>query len=122
MEQLTATQAKMVIEYFGAQAAEDAPFVAQGMNDLKWEDFYKHEWMTRLQTSVLIEKAIQPHDWHTLLSNMIDFQVFDRDPAGYLQERGYDDTEDNNVYMDGVLEDLVSWAIDMCYNNSKADW
>jgi hypothetical protein len=122
MEQLTATQAKMVIEFFAGQAAEDAPFTYHGMNEALWETFYKHEWKTRLQLSLLLEREVNDHDWHTLISTMIDWQVFDRDPAGYLNARGHEDTEQDRDYMHGVLEDLVSWAIDSVHNTAKANW
>lgn len=122
MEQLTAQQAKMVIEYFAGQAAEDAPAVHHGDNEVQWDAFNKHMWLTHKQVCIAIEREVSQHDWHTLLSNMIDLQVFDRDPAGYLHERGYGDNEASRGYMTGVLEDLVSWAIDSAWNNAKADW
>lgn len=120
MEQLTATQAKMVIEYFAGQAAEDAPAVHHGDNEAKWDAFHKHMWLTHKQVCIALEREVNAHDWHCVVTNMIDRQSFDRDPEGYLNERGY--TEKDRDYMQGVLEDLVSWAIDECWNNSKVDW
>ena len=120
MEQLTATQAKQVIEYFGAQAAEDAPVVVFGGNESQYDTFNKHLWLTRHAVCIAIEREVTAHDWYAAVVNMIDAQSFDRDPAGYLNERGY--TDKDRDYMQGVLEDLVSWSIDMCYNNAKADW
>ena len=120
METLTATQAKMVSEYFGAQAAEDSPFVEHDSRPDMWTESYKHEWMTRLQLNLKLEREVTEHDWYAAVVNMIDAQSFDRDPAGYLNERGY--TEKDTDYMHGVLEDLVSWAIDQVHANAKVDW
>jgi hypothetical protein len=120
MEQLTAQQALMVIEYFAGQAAEDAPAVHHGDNETARDAFNKHVWLTHKAVCIALEREVNAHDWHGVIVNMIDLQSFDRDPEGYLNERGY--TEKDRDYMHGVLEDLVSWAIDEVHNNSKVDW
>lgn len=115
MNTLTAAQAKQVIAYFGAQAAEDAPEGAQ--DSAEWDT---HAWQTMYAASLAIERRIPEHDWHTVIVSFMDQQSFDRDPAGYLHERGYDGTASDMNYMAGVLEDLLSWAIDLAYINSGA--
>lgn len=113
MEKLTAQQAKMVIEYFAAQAAEDAPSVFAD-----WRGWEKHVWMTRMQASLAIEKQIVPLSWDSLLEAMTDWQSFDRDAGAYLCEIGYEDTAANRDLIHGRLEDLVSWKIDVAYNGA----
>jgi len=112
MEQLTAQQAKQVIEYFAAQAAEDAPL----------ENADKHMWMTRYQTSLAIERQITEADWDSLVGRMANLQSFDRDPEGWMTEHGFDlSYGDNGVtYVKDGLEDQVSWAIDTAYTCSGA--
>lgn len=107
---LTAQQSKMAIEYFAQQAAEDAPL----------ENADTHMWMTRYQASLAIERQIGEWWWDSLVANMADLQSFDRDPAGYLYENGFDDTEAHRSDMDAHLKNQVSWSIDNCYNNSGA--
>ena len=107
MEQLTAQQAKMVIEYFAAQAAEDAPI----------EGADKHMWLTRYQASIAIERQIGEWWWDSLVANMSDLQSFDRDPEGWLNEQGHAGTADG---WGDHLQDQVSWAIDNVFNNSGA--
>ena len=110
MEKLTAQQAKQVIEYFAAQAAEDAPL----------ENADTHMWMTRYQASLAIERQITEKDWDLLVARMSDLQSFDRDPAGYLHEHGIKDTETFRDWELVNLNDLVSWAIDTAYTCSGA--
>jgi len=112
---LTKEQAKMVIEYFSQQAAQDAP-----VKDLDWKEWDKHMWMTNYQTSLAIERVINEHDWAALVNAALDYQSFDRDAAGYLHERGEDDTEYMNNYYHEVLEDALSAHIDVVFNTSKA--
>ncbi len=105
----------MVIEYFGTQAAEDAP-----MTTTSWTQWDKHLWMTNHKVDLAIERQVNDRDWYTVVNTMLDLQSFDRDPAGYLHERGDDDTEANRGEYDDRLKDLVSWAIDNAYRNSGA--
>lgn len=105
LETLTARQAKMVIEYFAAQAAEDAPE----------QDDHKHMWMTRMQASLAIERQISPQDWYVLVVAMSNLQSFDRDPAGYLFDRGHEDTAITRENEHFYLNDQVSWKIDTAY-------
>lgn len=106
---LTAQQAKMVLEYFAQQAAEDAPL----------EGADTHMWMTRYQASLAIERQITEADWDALVARMSDLQSFDRDPDAYLNERGYAGSLDKLVF-DDSLKDQVSWAIDTAYTCSGA--
>lgn len=110
----------MALEYFGAQAAEDAP-ADTVMGDAEWDT---HAWQTRYAASLAIERQLTEHDWHVLLTASMDLQTFDRDPAAYLYERGASspslNTEGTQANMRVILEDLVSWAIDLTYNNSAA--
>lgn len=116
MEQLTAQQAKMVIEYFAAQAAEDAPSV-----DADWRGWEKHQWMTRMQASLAIEKQITNLDWYLLLEAMTNYQSFDRDPEAYLHQQGGEGyTQADIIQWQGDLEDQVSWQIDNAYGNAGA--
>lgn len=115
MVKLTKPQALQVIEFFGAQAAEDAPVL-----DTDWTRWDKHMWMTCHKADLAIERQINPKDWVVLINTLLDFQYFDRDPAGYLNDRGDDDTEANRNGYDDRLKDLVSWAIDTAYRNSGA--
>jgi len=110
MEQLTAQQAKMVIEYFAAQAAEDAPI----------EGADKHMWLTRYQASIAIERQIGEWWWDSLVANMSDLQSFDRDPEGYLYEQGIKVTPTFISWESDHLKNQVSWAIDNVFNNSGA--
>lgn len=107
MEQLTAQQSKVVIEYFAAQAAEDAPE----------HDADKHMWVTRYQASIAIERQITEADWDALVARMSDLQSFDRDAAGYLHAAGWADAD--NVQAQAQTEDhlkvMISWAIDTAY-------
>jgi hypothetical protein len=112
---LTKEQAKMVIEFFSQQAAEDLP-----VRDSNWKAWDRHMWMTCYTVSLAIERKINEHDWATLLNAALDWQSFDRDPAGYLYERGEDDNEHTNNYYHEVLQDVLSASIDTAFNTSKA--
>ena len=113
---LTKEQSKMVLEYFSAQAAQDAP-----VKDTIWTEWDKHMWMTNYQTSLAIERVIDMRDWAQLINAQLDCQTFDRDPAAYLYERGEDDpTADQRWYWHGVLQDVLSSCIDNAFNTSKA--
>lgn len=105
METLTAQQAKQVIEYFAAQAAEDAPE----------HNADKHMWITRMQASIAIERQITELDWYVLLEAMTNQQSFDRDPGAYLHSVGIRDTETSRDYERAYLTDQVSWWIDNAY-------
>jgi len=110
MEKLTAQQAKMVLEYFAQQAAEDAPL----------ENADTHMWMTRYQASLAIERQITEMDWDRLVALMSDLQSFDRDPEGFVNERGYFPSRAKVLDMHHQLTDQVSWAIDTAYTCSGA--
>ena len=110
MKKLTAQQAKMVLEYFAQQAAEDAPL----------ENADTHMWMTRYQASLAIERKIGDWWWDSLVANMSDLQSFDRDPEGYLHEAGFQPNAQNAFDMEDHLKRQVSWAIDNVFNNSGA--
>lgn len=112
---LTKEQAKMVIEFFSAQAAEDLP-----VNDTVWTEWDKHTWMTCYTASLAIERKLNEHDWATLLNAQLACQSFDRDPAGYLYERGDDDTYKTRTTMRWTLQDVLSATIDDVFNTSKA--
>jgi hypothetical protein len=112
---LTKEQAKMVIEFYAKQAAQEAP-----VNDTVWTEWDKHTWMTCYQTSLAIERKIDESFWVQLINAQLDAQLFDRDPDGYLHERGYDANDAQRWYMKGVLEDLVSVSIDQAFQMSKA--
>lgn len=113
MNKLTAAQAKMVIEYFIKEAATNAP-----VTDLDWKDWDKHMWMTCYTTSLAIERRINERDWATLLNAALGLQQFDRDPEGYLFERGYDPAQDT-AFMQNILDDVFSATVDMVYSTSK---
>lgn len=114
LEKLTVAQAKMVIEYFSTQAAEDAPH----HEDTAALD--KHIWMTCYEVSLKIERKINEHDWAVLILDSMDWQSFERDPAAYLFERGDEDNEHTNNYYHEVLKDVLSASIDNAYNTTKA--
>lgn len=109
---LTEQQAKQVLEYFVQKAAEDAP------DTTDWQVWDKSMWMTCYQASIAIERQIKEQDWVSLVNYQLDLQSFDRDPDGYLHERGY--TEKDKDYMHDTLKDLVSWGIDTVLKNSGA--
>jgi hypothetical protein len=113
---LTKEQSKMVLEYFSAQAAQDAPLLSTSY----WVEWDKHMWMTNYQTSLAIERRINEHDWATLVNAALDYQSFDRDPDAYLYERGYEVNADQKWYMKGLLQDVLSSCIDNAFNTSKA--
>lgn len=104
METLTAQQAKMVLEYFAAQAAEDAPE----------HDADKHMWMTRYQASIAIERQITEADWDRLVARMADCQSFDRDADAFFHENAWSTYQDKALFAD-YINDQVSWAIDTAY-------
>lgn len=115
MKKLTPVQGKMVIEYFGQQAAQDAPATTD------WEVWDRHLWMTNHKVDLAIERRIKAGDWGVLTSAMSDLQSYDRDPAGYLNERGENgDSAGARDWMLDILTDVVSWAIDTAWNNSGA--
>lgn len=105
----------MVIEYFSQQAAQELP-----VTDLDWSNWDKHMWLTCYDVSLKLERIVNPSDWAALLNAQLDWQTFDRNPDGYLHERGYDANDAQKHYMTGVLEDVLSMQIDMTYNTSKA--
>jgi len=115
MPKLTKEQSKMAIEYFAKQAAEEAP-----RTDKTWVYWDRHMWMTLYTASLAIERIINMSDWAALVNAALDSQSFDRDPAGYLHERGEPDTSQNVDYMRGVLEDVLSASIDTVFNTSRA--
>lgn len=112
MEQkLTEQQAKMVIEFLSEQAAQDYP-------DGTFQEIEKHTWLTRYTASLAIERQITERDWEDLLNAQIVWQSFDRDPEGWLNERGF---VDFGYYKHAdALKDMVSSRIDNCYRNSGA--
>lgn len=112
---LTKEQSKMVIEYFATQAAEDAPFTT-----VDWAEWDKRIWMTNYAVSLAIQRRINEGDWAVLVMAAIDWQSFDRDPDGYLHERGYDANDAQKEYMSGVLQDVLSASIDSAFHTSKA--
>lgn len=116
MEQLTSTQAKQVLAFFGQRAAEEAP-ADLVQDDAPWDT---HAWKTLYTASLAIGRRITEHDWHTVIVSFLDLQSYDRDPDAYLHERGYVANDAQKWYMKGTLEDLVSWAIDTAYNTSQA--
>ena len=85
-----------------------------------WKVWDRHMWMTRMQVSLAIERQINLGSWDSLVNHMIDLQSFDRDPAGWLNENGEDDTYKTRTTTRWNLQDAVSSAIDNCYNNSGA--
>lgn len=111
MEQnLTEKQAKMVIEFFAQQAAEDFP---EDGGD-------KHMWQTRYKASLAVERRIGSWWWTSLVNAQMDLQSFDRDPAGYLYERGEADWGSAIDDMGEHLKNQVSWSIDNVFRNSGA--
>jgi hypothetical protein len=112
---LTPAETKMAIEYFSAQAAEDAPLVGTD-----WAEWDKHIWMTCYEASLKIERKINEAFWAQLILAHMEAQQFDRDPAAYLFERGDDDNETNRAYYHDVMKDLVSSSIDQTFQMSKA--
>lgn len=107
---LTEQQAKMVIEYFSQQAAEEAPE----------DDHYSHLWKTRYQASIALDRRIGAWRWESLVESQIDLQSFDRDPDGYLTEQGYEPNEAERHNMGEHLKTQVSWSIDNVLRNSGA--
>lgn len=112
MEQLTEAQAKMVIEFFSAQAAEDAP-EGEGLSE-------SYLWKTRYQASIALDRRIGEWWWTSLVECQMDLQSFDRDPAGYLYERGEADWGSAIDDMGEHLKNQVSWSIDNAFRNSGA--
>jgi hypothetical protein len=105
----------MVIEYFATQAAEDAP-----ATDLTWDNWDKHMWLTCYKVSLAIERMVNIRDWAVLVNAAFSLQDFDRNPAGYLFDRGEDDTAENRDEALDVLRDVLSASIDTVFNTSKA--
>lgn len=111
MEKLTAQQAKMVIEYFSAQAAEDLP------EELDAVEHETHLWMTRFQVSLAVERQVGEWWWESLVECQRNLQSFDRDPEGWVHEvDAFGSKEDVRDH----LQDQVSWSIDNAWNNSGA--
>lgn len=110
---LTPQQGKMALEYLATQAAVTMPDSAALIQT--WD---KHLWMTRFQTSLAIERQITEHDWDELVTALQATQSFDRDSDGYLHQNGYPVNSIERSYVEGNLEDEVSFAIDNCWNNS----
>lgn len=115
MPKLTKEQSKMVIEYLSQKAAQEAPVA-----DLDWAAWDRHLWMTCYEASLAIERKIDESFWAQLINAQLDAQTFDRDPAGYLFERGEEDNEHTNNYYHDVMKDLVSSSIDQAFQMSKA--
>jgi hypothetical protein len=111
---LTKEQSKMVIEFFAQQAAQEAP---HHEDTAEWD---KHIWMTNYEASLAVERKINEHDWAVLVLTAVQWQSFDRDPYGYLNERGYNDTARNAHDMKHTLQDVLSTSIDTAFNTSKA--
>lgn len=107
--ELTAQQAKQVIEYFAQQAAEDAP--ADG-------EWYTELWISRFKASIAVERQIGAWWWEALVEAQMELQSFDRDPDAYLYQMGYKANHIERGYMRDNLQDEVSFAIDNCWNNS----
>lgn len=112
---LTKEQSKIVIEYFSQRAAQGAP-----VTDLDWAGWDRHMWMTNYQASLAIGRRINEHDWAALVNAQLDVLLFDRNPAGYLFDRGEEDNEDTNNYYHEALRDILSAHIDTAFNTSKA--
>lgn len=110
---LTKEQAKMVIEYFSQQAAQEAPVM-----DLDWKGWDSNMWLWNYKASIAIERVLNMSDWAALVNAQLDWQTFDRDPYGYLHQHGWtDSTED---WMRETLQDVLSAQIDTVFNTSKA--
>ena len=110
---LTKEQAKMVIEYFAKQAAEEAP-----VQDTTWNNWDKHMWLTCYTVSLAVERLINIKDWAALVNAALDSQRFDRDPEGYLHEHGW--TDSSKEWMHDTLDDVLSMHIDTAFNTSRA--
>lgn len=112
---LTKEQSKMVIEYFSAKAAEEAP-----ATDTTWENWDKHMWVTCFDISLKLERMVNIKDWAALLNAQLTLQTFDRSPESYLFDRGDADNARNRQLAWDELRDVVSMWIDTVHNTTKA--
>jgi hypothetical protein len=73
-----------------------------------YRDLHCEEW--RIRTMKAIEKVIPEQDWTDLVEWLLDYQSFDRDPAAWIYEKGYDHTAQS---VREYLNDQASMHIDV---------
>lgn len=83
---LTREQRRMVVEFYATQCATEMP-----SDEMPKAEFYQdlHVEEYRLRAMKGIEKIIPEGDWADLVIELRNFQSFDRDPEGWMEQRGY---------------------------------
>lgn len=105
---LTQAQRRIIVEHFAEQCAQDVPAQLTGL-----ELEHHLEWW-RLKLALAMDgRKVDEIDWSILTSWVLDFQSFDRDPAGWLNEQGYDDSVSRREHWHDYLNDEISARINL---------
>ena len=82
---LTVQQRRMIVEHFAEECAQEMPADVPGL------EIEQHIEKYRLLLSLALDaRPVNAGAWATLVGEVLDYQSFDRDPAGYLHEEGWD--------------------------------
>jgi hypothetical protein len=101
LEKLTVEQRRMVIDYYATKLVEEWPAEMNGLEiEQRLEDAHRElAWRTN--------KAISSELFNNLIEFMLDYQTFDRDPAGWLNEHGWADTAPRRYYWKQHMNDMI---------------
>lgn len=105
MEKLTVEQRRMVIDYYATKLVEEWPAVLTG------EEIEKRLYEAALKLEWRLNKFVNKTTFNELIEYMLDQQSFDRDPDGWLNENGYEATEQTREYWRTHLTDMISTRI-----------
>lgn len=105
MEKLTVAQRRMVIDYYATKLVEEWPAVLTG------EEIEKRLYEAALKMEGRINKFINKYTFNELIEFMLDQQSFDRDPDGWLEENGWDNSNDTKLRWGYYFVDVVSARI-----------
>jgi hypothetical protein len=105
---LTREQRRMVIEFYATQCAAEMPSDEMPKAEF-YQDLHREEY--RLRAMKGIEKVIPEVYWTDLIEELLEYQSFDRDPAGWLEENGYSGNESVHATRN-VFNNNISYHID----------
>jgi hypothetical protein len=105
LEKLTVAQRRMVIDYYATKLVEEWPAVLFGIEieARLYEAALKLEW----RLNRFVNKTI----FNQLIEHMLNEQAFDRDPEGWFNENGIEDTEANKLDWQHYFKDIISAKI-----------
>lgn len=105
MEKLTVEQRRMVIEYYAQKLVEEWPAVLTGIQ------VESRMYEAALLMEARLNRFVNKVTFNNLIELMLDYQTFDRDPAGWLEENGWEDTAPRQYHWKQYMNDMISALI-----------